>query len=69
MTTTNPISQFPAHQLTGIEIDGGWRVVKRLTGEGNQEGHTPGFFSVGYLVERGAEQAFLKAFDLQAVMT
>jgi serine/threonine protein kinase len=69
LTKTNPISQFPAHQLTGIEINGGWRVTKRLTGDGNQEGHTPGFFSVGYLAERGTERAFLKAFDLQAVMS
>lgn len=46
--------------LIGIELPGGWRVIRRLTRKAYQSG---GCFSVGYLVERAKEQAFMKAFD------
>lgn len=61
--------QYPAKLLLGVKLDGGWEIVERLTKEktANQD-LTPGFFSVGYRVERGKEHAFLKAFDLEAAM-
>ncbi|MDF3885524.1 protein kinase domain-containing protein [Cupriavidus basilensis] len=59
-------AQMPARRLTGITLADGWKVIKMLTNE--DEKHSPGFFSVGYLAEKGADKAFLKAFDLAAVM-
>lgn len=50
----------PAEMLLGRELSGGWIVrdlVPRLTGA------TGGSFSVGYVVERAGQKAFLKAFD------
>lgn len=60
----------PAEFLTGLVLEGGWRVVKKLP---PRPGSTGGFFSVGYLAEHaksraegGAELAFIKALDLSA---
>lgn len=60
------VVQQPARLLTGITLASGWRLVKQV--ESDKDRHTPGFFSVGYHAERGAERAFLKAFDIGAVM-
>src|SRR5665213_204205 len=52
-----------AEQLVGLQLDGGWQVVKRLQLQGSSGGH----FSVPYLV-RDAEgkDHFLKAFDFSS---
>src|SRR5438270_14033101 len=51
----------PASRLSGLELDGGWRVVERLE---RPPGATGGMFSIGYIVESPTgERAFLKALD------
>jgi serine/threonine protein kinase len=61
--------QYPAKLLLGVKLDDGWEIVEKLTKEkAANEDPTPGFFSVGYRVEKGKERAFLKAFDLEAAM-
>jgi len=53
--------QGPAAQLTGMELDGGWKVVRRLK---RSEGATGGLYSIGYLVEDvSGRTAFMKAHD------
>ncbi|MGF6648545.1 protein kinase domain-containing protein [Paraburkholderia sp. GAS82] len=56
----------PARMLTGVTLQNGWKLTKQLTNDDDR--HTPGFFSVGYLAEKGSDRAFLKAFDIGAVM-
>jgi len=50
----------PASLLAGMELDNGWKVVSAVE---DFDGKSGGAFSYGYLVERGDEKAFLKAFD------
>jgi eukaryotic-like serine/threonine-protein kinase len=52
-----------AHYLTGLTLDGGWRVIKKLERESNASG---GYFSVCYIVENDSEKAFLKALNISA---
>lgn len=53
--------QGPAAQLTGMELEGGWKVVRRLK---RSEGATGGLYSIGYLVEhQDGRTAFMKAHD------
>ncbi|MGT2460348.1 protein kinase domain-containing protein (plasmid) [Cupriavidus basilensis] len=66
METAAEPPEMPARLLAGVTLTNGWKVTKKLSTE--DEKHSPGFFSVGYLAEKGAEKAFLKAFDLAAVM-
>lgn len=70
MAATMPMATgsaaLPAKQLVGIELEGGWKVIERLGGDDDQ--HTPGFFSVGYLATRNEERAFMKAFDVGAIL-
>jgi serine/threonine protein kinase len=49
-----------AHNLTGITLKSGWRVIEKITKTDNSTGS---FFSVCYKVERDNEICFLKAFD------
>lgn len=49
-----------ARDLLGLELNGNWKVVKKLD---KIEGQTGSFFSVCYEVERNLERCFLKAFD------
>jgi serine/threonine protein kinase len=56
----------PAEQLTGLELDGGWRVVRRIA---SFPGGTGGSFSTPYIVEKDDEQAFLKAIDFARALS
>lgn len=49
-----------AHSLLGRELEGGWRVVEKLERAPDATGSN---FSVGYIVERDGQRAFLKALD------
>lgn len=51
----------PRDQLTGRTVGDGWKVTSMLR---KADSETGGNFSVGYIVERGSEKAFLKAMDL-----
>lgn len=51
----------PAENLTGQEVGDGRRVVEQHPRDPNATGGT---FSVGWIVERGNEKAFLKATDV-----
>jgi serine/threonine protein kinase len=51
----------PAQRLLGVELADGWKVVSTID---PQPGATGGNFSTPYIVERGSEQAFLKAIDI-----
>jgi eukaryotic-like serine/threonine-protein kinase len=56
-----------ADKLSGVTLDGGWKVLEQLT-RGGLSGSN---FSVGYLVERqgkGTERAFLKAMDFAKIL-
>ena len=51
----------PAQELTGIELDGGWKVLELLKRDPKATG---GNFSVGYVVESSSgDRAYLKALD------
>ena len=55
---------FPADNLEGIDIDGGWTVLGKLT---RKKISTGGHFSVGYKVRsKDGREAFLKALDFSA---
>lgn len=61
---TAPAAAFvsPAALLTGVTVDGGWKVVKRIDRPDHLSG---GFFSVGYEVEKDdGSKGFLKALDI-----
>lgn len=61
-----PTEQHPAERLLGRTLEGGWRVMERLS---RAPGATGGCFSVGYLVEKTTgEQAFLKALDFSRAL-
>jgi len=51
----------PAHDLLGLSLEGGWKVVEPIE---RYQGQTGGAFSVGYVVvnEQG-KRAYLKAMD------
>ncbi len=56
----NDVNLNPAEELTGLTLDGGWRVIEKCRKSGTQTG---GFFSVGYIVARDGQKAYLKALD------
>lgn len=61
--------QYPAKLLQGVKLDDGWEIVEKVTKEkAANDDLTPGFFSVGYRVQKGQDRAFLKAFDLEAAI-
>lgn len=67
-TATPPPAADPraaAWHLVGTSIDG-WNVVERLAQARDPAvtGKTGGTFSVGYKVEKGGQEAFLKVFDI-----
>jgi len=53
-------SLVAAHMLKGTQLEGGWVVLEKLTRPRDSTGSN---FSVGYIVERNGERAFLKALD------
>jgi len=56
-----PDMNTPAQELTGIELDGGWKVLELLKRDPKATG---GNFSVGYVVESSSgDRAYLKALD------
>jgi serine/threonine protein kinase len=71
------VSIAPARRLTGLSLDMHWKISERIGNDEKNE-HTPGFFSVGYFATRNLsddgivlqvpERAFLKAFDISAVI-
>lgn len=55
-----------AYRLSGIELDGGWRVLDLIHADANATG---GNFSCGYAVEStNGKRAFLKALDYSTAM-
>jgi len=50
----------PAHSLTGIQLQSGWRLVKKLE---PGDGATGGNFGVGYKAQKDGATAFVKAID------
>jgi eukaryotic-like serine/threonine-protein kinase len=55
-----------AYKLTGLTLEGGWTVGKRLDGASNATG---GMFSCGYVLSNAQGQtAFLKALDYTAAL-
>jgi len=61
MDNTQPATY--AESLQGRTI-GEWYVEERI----NHQNLSGGFNSVGYIVRRGLERAFLKAYDIQAIL-
>jgi eukaryotic-like serine/threonine-protein kinase len=49
-----------AQNLLGIELEDGWKVIKKID---KVPGQTGSFFSVCYLIEKDGDTLFLKAFD------
>lgn len=55
-----------AQRLTGLTLDGGWKVLEQIQKTNNSTG---GHFSVGYIVEgTDGKKAFLKAIDFSDAM-
>lgn len=54
------LAEDAAHNLVGLELEGGWKVIEKLE---KVPGQTGSFFSVCYKIERKGEICFLKAFD------
>lgn len=50
----------PAEQLLGYTVGTGWEVVERIK---TFQGQTGGSFSIGYVVKKGDQRAFMKAMD------
>ncbi|HBV15268.1 protein kinase domain-containing protein [Chryseobacterium carnipullorum] len=50
-----------AHNLLGLTLETGWKVVEKIEKKDNQTG---AFFSVCYYVEKNGETCFLKALDI-----
>lgn len=55
----------PAEELQGVQLAEGWKVVERLRTAPTSTG---GQFSTQWIVERGGEQAFLKAIDIHKAL-
>lgn len=59
---------FPSYasQLEGLELQGGWRVTKKLE---KPAGVTGGHFSIGYLAETSlGQRGFVKAIDYRSAL-
>ena len=61
----NDVNLNPAEELTGLTLDGGWQVIEKCRKSGTQTG---GCFSVGYIVERDGQKAYLKALDFYSTL-
>jgi hypothetical protein len=57
------VHENAAHSLEGRTLKNNWNVIKKLE---PKPGTTGGFFSVGYIVNNGEKDAFLKAIDFNA---
>ncbi|REC39709.1 hypothetical protein [Chryseobacterium sp. 5_R23647] len=57
------ITDIAAHNLVGRTLNNDWIVSKKVE---PGDGSTGGFFSVCYIVEKGNDQAFLKALNFNA---
>jgi eukaryotic-like serine/threonine-protein kinase len=55
----------PAEQLSGVELEGGWKVIERHQVPPDRTGSA---FSVCWLVERNDETAFMKAIDIRRAL-
>ncbi len=55
----------PAHQLLGRQLGSGWKVTQKIE---PKPGATGSNFSVGYVVEKDGQKAFLKAFDYKEAL-
>jgi serine/threonine protein kinase len=64
LTDLYPEDSEAADALIGSELCDGWVVTSRLTRHAKQTG---GAFSNGYIATKGREQAYVKAFDFEAV--
>lgn len=53
-------SRLAAHMLEGMDLHGGWRVLEKIARAPDATGSN---FSVGYIVTRNGEHAYLKALD------
>lgn len=61
-TSESTKSEVPwAHRLENLDLEGGWRVGKRVS---LPDDHTGGAQSVGYEASQGNSRGFLKALDL-----
>jgi serine/threonine protein kinase len=64
MSRSVPVA--PAKLLSGLDLPGGWKVIKPLS---SLPGSTGGCFSVGYIVQDEAgDEAFMKALDYSAAL-
>lgn len=57
----------PAKSLLGLDLPNGWKVIEALPAP-KYQGGTGGFFSTGYIVEKGGQRAFMKALDFSAAL-
>jgi len=55
-----------AHSLLNHELSNGWKVINKIERDVNQSGSN---FSVGYIVKKGKEECFLKAFDFAGFLS
>lgn len=71
MSSVPTTAENPAFDLVGRTIADGWLVEKRLprAGEPGAEDLTGSFFSVGYIATKGNKKAFVKAIDVQGVIS
>jgi serine/threonine protein kinase len=58
-----------AYNLVGVELPGGWTLVKRTRIPGLSPEESGSNFSVGYVAQKGPTEAFVKIFDLGGVLT
>jgi serine/threonine protein kinase len=71
MSSVPNTPESPAFDLVGQTIADGWLVEKRLprAGEPGAEDLTGSYFSIGYIATKGNKKAFVKALDVQGVIT
>lgn len=66
MLSAKPTNDIAAHSLEGRTLKTGWFVKKKIEREPGQSGST---FSIGYIVEKDAEECFMKVFDFAAFLS
>ena len=63
---TDAEKKRPHESLSGMELDGGWKVVRRTTRAAEATG---GYFSCGYIVEHADGRfGYLKALDFFSML-
>lgn len=55
-----------AHSMLNLTLKSGWYVKEKPTRDPNQSGSN---FSVGYIIEKGGEVCFMKAFDFAGFLS